>query len=52
MVKRIKLRTLFIGGCITLFFLVLVARVFWIQVLQSESLRGKGGQAVGSYFGN
>lgn len=36
MVKRIKLRTLFIGGCITLFFLVLVARVFWIQIMQSE----------------
>ncbi|UQZ37378.1 stage V sporulation protein D [Paenibacillus sp. PK3_47] len=36
MVKRIKLRTLFIGGCITLFFLVLVVRVFWIQVLQSD----------------
>ncbi|ETT74300.1 peptidoglycan glycosyltransferase [Paenibacillus sp. FSL R7-277] len=36
MVKRIKLRTLFIGGCITLFFLVLVARVFWIQVLQGK----------------
>lgn len=41
MVKRIKLRTLFIGGCITLFFLVLVARVFWIQVLQSESWQEK-----------
>ena len=37
MVKRIKLRTLFIGGCITLFFLVLVGRVFWIQVLESDS---------------
>ncbi|WP_340025151.1 penicillin-binding transpeptidase domain-containing protein [Paenibacillus sp. FSL K6-1096] len=36
MVKRIKLRTLFIGGCITLFFLVLVGRVFWIQVLNAE----------------
>lgn len=36
MVKRIKLRTLFIGGCITLFFLVLIARVFWIQVLQND----------------
>ncbi|MEJ9159823.1 penicillin-binding transpeptidase domain-containing protein [Paenibacillus graminis] len=36
MVKRIKLRTLFIGGCITLFFLVLVARVFWVQVLNGE----------------
>ncbi|WP_025698684.1 peptidoglycan D,D-transpeptidase FtsI family protein, partial [Paenibacillus forsythiae] len=37
MIKRIKLRSLFIGGCITLFFLVLVGRVFWIQVLQGES---------------
>ncbi len=36
MVKRIKLRSLFIGGCITLFFLVLVGRVFWIQVLERE----------------
>lgn len=36
MVKRIKLRTLFIGGCITLFFLVLVVRVFYIQVLQGD----------------
>lgn len=36
MVKRIKLRTLLIGGCITLFFLVLIGRVFWIQVLHSE----------------
>lgn len=36
MVKRIKLRTLFIGGCITLFFLVLIGRVFWIQVMQGE----------------
>lgn len=36
MVKRIKLRSLFIGGCITLFFLVLVGRVFWIQVLQGD----------------
>ncbi|KWX75753.1 stage V sporulation protein D [Paenibacillus riograndensis] len=36
MLKRIKLRTLFIGGCITLFFLVLVARVFWVQVMNGE----------------
>ncbi|SET63925.1 penicillin-binding protein 2B [Paenibacillus sp. NFR01] len=41
MVKRIKLRTLFIGGCITLFFLVLVGRVFWIQVLQNDFWHGK-----------
>jgi penicillin-binding protein 2B len=36
MIKRIKLRTLFIGGCITLFFLVLIVRVFYVQVLQGE----------------
>ncbi|MFB5759308.1 penicillin-binding protein [Paenibacillus medicaginis] len=33
MVKKIKLRTLLIGGCITLFFLVLVFRIFLIQVV-------------------
>ncbi|WP_025691638.1 penicillin-binding transpeptidase domain-containing protein [Paenibacillus zanthoxyli] len=36
MIKRIKLRMLFIGGCITLFFLVLVGRVFYIQILQGD----------------
>ncbi|WP_052088414.1 penicillin-binding transpeptidase domain-containing protein [Paenibacillus wynnii] len=36
MVKRIKLRTLFIGGCITLFFLVLLGRVFYIQILEGD----------------
>lgn len=41
MVKRIKLRTLFIGGCITLFFLVLIGRVFWIQVLNGEEWQEK-----------
>lgn len=41
MVKRIKLRTLFIGGCITLFFLVLLVRVFWIQVLEGEEWQKK-----------
>ncbi|MHA6530295.1 penicillin-binding transpeptidase domain-containing protein [Paenibacillus sp. BAC0078] len=41
MVKRIKLRTLFIGGCITLFFLVLIARVFWIQILHGEYYQGE-----------
>lgn len=34
--KRIKLRTLFIGGCITLFFAVLITKVFWLQVVQSS----------------
>ncbi|PZT53949.1 penicillin-binding transpeptidase domain-containing protein [Paenibacillus silvae] len=33
MVKRIKMRTLLIGGFITLFFLVLVTRIFFIQVV-------------------
>ncbi|MFE6077123.1 penicillin-binding transpeptidase domain-containing protein [Paenibacillus sp. NPDC057886] len=33
MVKRIKMRTLLIGGCITLFFLVLITRIFFIQVV-------------------
>ncbi|MGG4399599.1 penicillin-binding transpeptidase domain-containing protein [Paenibacillus amylolyticus] len=33
MIKRIKMRTLLIGGCITLFFLVLVTRIFFIQVV-------------------
>ncbi|MCM3784432.1 penicillin-binding transpeptidase domain-containing protein [Neobacillus mesonae] len=35
MSKRIKLRTLLIGGIITLFFLVLMGRVFWIQVVNA-----------------
>jgi penicillin-binding protein 2B len=41
MLKRIKLRTLFIGGCITLFFLVLMVRVFWIQVLEGPDWQEK-----------
>ncbi|MBY3620997.1 PASTA domain-containing protein [Acinetobacter sp. CUI P1] len=41
MVKRIKFRTLFIGGCITLFFLVLLFRVFWIQVLDRDFWQAK-----------
>lgn len=36
MTKRIKLRTLLIGGFITLFFTVLMGRVFWIQVVQAD----------------
>ncbi|SDE77250.1 penicillin-binding protein 2B [Fontibacillus panacisegetis] len=36
MFKRIKLRTLLIGGCITLFFAVLMGKVFWIQVVQAD----------------
>lgn len=36
MIKRIKLRTLLIGGCITLFFAVLMGRVFFLQVVQAD----------------
>ncbi|MDR6725404.1 penicillin-binding protein 2B [Paenibacillus amylolyticus] len=36
MVKRIKMRTLLIGGCITLFFLVLVIRIFFIQIVNKD----------------
>ena len=51
MVKRIKLRTLLIGGCITLFFLVLLGRVFWIQVVerdfwQAEAAKKRGHTSV------
>lgn len=41
MVKRIKLRMLFIGGCITLFFLILISKVFWIQVLEQDVWKSK-----------
>lgn len=40
MTKRIKLRTLLIGGFITLFFAVLMGRVFWIQVVQADFWQG------------
>ncbi|HEY4391707.1 MAG TPA: penicillin-binding transpeptidase domain-containing protein [Paenibacillus sp.] len=36
MIKRIKLRTLLIGGIITLFFAVLMLRVFWVQVVEGN----------------
>lgn len=36
MVKRIKLRTLLIGGCITLLFAILLTRVFFIQVVNGD----------------
>lgn len=34
--KRVKMRTLLIGGGITLFFLVLVGRIFFLQVVQYD----------------
>ncbi|OAB33911.1 penicillin-binding transpeptidase domain-containing protein [Paenibacillus glacialis] len=36
MVKRIKLRTLLIGGFITLLFAILITRVFFIQVVNGD----------------
>lgn len=36
MVKRIKLRTLTIGGLFTLFFIVIVTRLFWYQVWNQD----------------
>ncbi|CAM4344822.1 penicillin-binding transpeptidase domain-containing protein [Saccharibacillus endophyticus] len=34
--KRVRMRTLLIGGGITLFFLVLVGRVFFLQIIQGD----------------
>lgn len=34
--KKIKLRTVLIGGCITLFFALLIGRVFWLQVIDND----------------
>lgn len=36
MVKRIKLRTLLFGGIITLLFLVLISRIYWVQVVKGD----------------
>ncbi|MEC0123959.1 penicillin-binding transpeptidase domain-containing protein [Paenibacillus pabuli] len=46
MVKRIKMRTLLIGGCITLFFLVLIIRIFFIQVVNSGFWQGEAAGLV------
>ncbi len=40
-VKRIKLRTLFVGGLITLLFLVLFTRIFWVQVVKADFWLGE-----------
>ena len=41
MKKKIKLRSLFIGGCITLFFVGLLFRLYYIQVIQSPELMAR-----------
>ncbi|SDT38434.1 penicillin-binding protein 2B [Paenibacillaceae bacterium GAS479] len=35
-VKRIKMRTVVVGGLITLLFLILISRVFYVQVVQAD----------------
>ncbi|WP_442955930.1 penicillin-binding transpeptidase domain-containing protein [Paenibacillus sp. MMO-58] len=36
MVKRIKLRTLLFGGIMTLLFVVLIGRIYWVQVVKGD----------------
>ncbi|MBO7743875.1 PASTA domain-containing protein [Paenibacillus sp. MWE-103] len=36
MTKRIKLRTLLVGGVITLLFVFLVGRIYWVQVVKAD----------------
>lgn len=38
MVKRIKLRSMLLGGVFTLLFVVLVGRLYWVQVVQGAEL--------------
>lgn len=42
MVKRIKLRTLLLGGFITLLFVVLLIRMFTLQIVQGSTWHDKG----------
>ncbi|QCT02233.1 Peptidoglycan glycosyltransferase [Paenibacillus algicola] len=44
MIKKIKMRSLLIGGFITLFFAVLIVRVFWLQVVDTDSWRERAMQ--------
>jgi|HigsolmetaAR203D_1030402.scaffolds.fasta_scaffold00153_19 penicillin-binding protein 2B len=41
MKKKIKLRSLFFGGMITLFFLGIIGRIYVLQVVQADELLGK-----------
>ncbi|SFK90719.1 penicillin-binding protein 2B [Paenibacillus sp. 1_12] len=38
MTKKVKLRSLLIGGLFTLFFVAIVGRLYWVQVVQGASL--------------
>lgn len=41
MMKKVRLRTILIGGVFTLFFVAIVVRVYWIQVVQASWLMEK-----------
>ncbi|XEC96864.1 penicillin-binding transpeptidase domain-containing protein [Paenibacillus tarimensis] len=41
MIKRIKLRTLMVGGLITLLFVVLAVRIYFVQVVKADFYLGK-----------
>ncbi|AJY76361.1 penicillin-binding transpeptidase domain-containing protein [Paenibacillus beijingensis] len=36
MVKRIRMRTLLVGGIMTLLFLILLTKMFWVQVIKAD----------------
>lgn len=38
MTRKVKLRTLLIGGLFTLFFIVLIAKMYWVQVVDASEL--------------
>jgi len=46
MIKKIKMRTLLIGGCITLFFLVLIIRIFFIQVVNGDTWQAEASSLI------
>ncbi|MEF3305534.1 penicillin-binding transpeptidase domain-containing protein [Paenibacillus sp. GYB003] len=41
MTKKVKLRTVWIGGLFTLFFIVLIGKIYWVQVVNASELLKK-----------
>lgn len=39
--RKVKLRTLLIGGLFTLFFIVLIGKIYWVQVVDAKELLKK-----------
>ncbi|TMV46666.1 PASTA domain-containing protein [Paenibacillus mesophilus] len=39
--KKVKLRTILIGGLFTLFFIVLIGKIYWVQVVDASELLKK-----------